>query len=488
MDVDSLPQENGEDAGRAPIQFSDKTSARQRDLTLSEIEPRREDPSDGDAAWSAVKQTLRQDVGEDAVEHWIEPMAVAARADGVVTLSAPSQFMASRVRAELGERLKTAWRRVDPSVTRLRYVVDPMGFAARFGDGVLAAAATSAGPALCRSRPEPQLSFERFVVGQPNRAAYVAARKLAESADAADGPLLLAGALGQGKTHLLHAIANRRRSVFPSERVLLISGEALRDWAASGDWAQLSAQITRLSAGGPLLIDGLEALIDAPRRALAERFVKRCLDKGRLVAATLSLEKAAETRCDWARRLLGDRLTIERFQPTDQPLRSTLLAHWAAERTPRLGVDADALTALAERLSVSPGPLKGAYEKLCALADARHRRASRIFTRASLGQLGCASAKAPDLESIVDAVATHYALDARALRSYERQPALIRARRIAMYLAERMTEQSVADIGAAFGGRDPELVRAARDWVRAARTHDGALDHDIEALRARLAS
>ena len=58
------------------------------------------------------------------------------------------------------------------------------------------------------SKFNPQLSFDKFIVGNNNRFAYAAAVAVAQQPAKAYNPLYIYGNVGIGKTHLLHAIAN----------------------------------------------------------------------------------------------------------------------------------------------------------------------------------------------------------------------------------------------------------------------------------------
>lgn len=317
----------------------------------------------------------------------------------------------------------------------------------------------------------------------------MASRRLAETPQTR--PMLIVGGRGEGKTHLLHAIAHRRSAAAADDaasgEVRVLNGDVLRESMRERQWADLSAQFTGDAVlSGAMVVDRLEAVLDAPRRALAERMIQRLAEHGRIIAVAVSDEKEADLRLHWAERLLGDELEVVRLDSCDCALRGALLSALAQESRPDLGVDPAALTVLAERLKASPREISSAYHRLCAHADIERRRVTRDYARASLSQLGCPVSPAPTLGEIVAATARRRGVSEAEIRSFERRPALNKARRLVMYLAERMTEESLASIGAAVGGRGEDLVRAARDWVRSARLHDGELDRDVEALRAEL--
>ena len=83
-----------------------------------------------------------------------------------------------------------------------------------------------------------QLVFDRFVVGTGNRLAAAAARRTAESPGRSYNPLVVTGAPGLGKTHLLTAIGHLARAVEP-ESVIHYEGietfvDRLTDSIAAG--------------------------------------------------------------------------------------------------------------------------------------------------------------------------------------------------------------------------------------------------------------
>jgi len=68
--------------------------------------------------------------------------------------------------------------------------------------------------------------LDDFIVGDANRVAYAAARRIAEGDDTGNcSPLFIHGACGLGKTHLLQGVAARHKQLFPDDRVLYLTAE-----------------------------------------------------------------------------------------------------------------------------------------------------------------------------------------------------------------------------------------------------------------------
>ena len=90
------------------------------------------------------------------------------------------------------------------------------------------------------------------------------------------------------------------------------------------------------------------------------------------------------------------------------------------------------------------------------------------------------------LRDIKRAVAAHYGFGARDLDGPWQSARLVRARHVALFLARRLTSQSLPQIGRAFGGRDHSTVIRAIARIEADLAEDAALRNEIAALRTRL--
>jgi len=93
--------------------------------------------------------------------------------------------------------------------------------------------------------------------------------------------------------------------------------------------------------------------------------------------------------------------------------------------------------------------------------------------------------RARSLDEISAETARAYGLPADALRSRSRKQIFVRPRQIAMYLARRYTDASLADIGRAFG-RDHTSVMYAIDAVERRIVERPQLRYELEALAARI--
>jgi chromosomal replication initiator protein len=150
-----------------------------------------------------------------------------------------------------------------------------------------------------------------------------------------------------------------------------------------------------------------------------------------------------------------------------------------------LNVRADAIVWLAEHLTGSVRQLEGAIARLAELT----RLDGQVLDVETLAEhFGVeASANRPTVESIAQRVGRYFQVEPRQLQARSRTRGTLLPRQIGMYLARQLTELSLQQIGAYFGGRDHSTVLHACRKVEKALAQDVRLSGAVRQLHADLA-
>ena len=153
-----------------------------------------------------------------------------------------------------------------------------------------------------------------------------------------------------------------------------------------------------------------------------------------------------------------------------------------------IDVPQDVAMLLARRIRSNVRDLEGALNTLAARANFFGREISVNFTQETLRDLLSVHAHAVNLPNIQRTVADYYQVRLSDLLSKSRVRSLARPRQMAMALAKELTENSLPEIGEAFGGRDHTTVlhacrtirglceddpRMQQDWVKLSRILTG---------------
>lgn len=450
--------------------------------------------------WSEVRRHVQGSVGENNYVTWIQPLTLASFEDGIVRLTAPTNFVAAWVGRNYLDHIERAFRAHGHEVQRVEIAVAARPVAPPSADAappapprpvVPAMPATAGGDDLGQNKLDPRQTFENFVVGKPNLVAHAAARRVAEGGPVGFNPLFLYSGVGLGKTHLMNAIAWELRARFPEKKVLYLSAErfmfsfvrALRDKTI----LDFKSQFRSVDV---LLIDDVQFI--AGKDSTQEEFFhtfNALIDQNRQIV--LSADRAPGDIKDLEERIrsrLQSGLTVD-LHPTDYELRlgilqSKLEANIAAHGAVTVGPGV--LEFLADRITSSVRALEGAINRLCALSSLVGREITLDMAQDSLSDMLRSSERRISVEEIQRKVADHYNVRLSDMIGPKRLRTVARPRQVAMYLSKTLTTRSLPDIGRRFGGRDHTTILHGIRKIEELRDGDPQLNEDIEMLRRQL--
>ena len=489
-------------------------------------------PDASSGAWSRVRGHLRSQIGKDAYQNWIDPLAFVGADHGIVRIAAPNTFIGTWVQRNYGEVIRHLLNEEHVPVSRLEFTVavcsndpapprglaesaaprearaeaaEPVRLAPRAPERVAALMpevpaaprARSEGPAMPADVELPQapldgrFTFDNFVVGKPNELAHAAARRVADGGDVAFNPLFLYGGVGLGKTHLMHAIAWEVRHSNPEAKVLYLSAEqfmyrfvsALRFKEMHG-FKEMFRSVDMLMVDDVQFIAGKDSTQEEffhTFNALIDQQKQIIISADRAPGEIDGLEERIKSRLQWG-------LVVD-LHPTDYELRLGILqakAEAQAIAHPGVVIGSGVMELLAHRISSNVRVLEGALTRLFAFAALVGREIDLDMAQECLADVLRASERKVTIDEIIRKVADHYNLRMSDLLSARRARQVARPRQVAMYLAKTLTSKSLPEIGRRFGGRDHTTVIHAVRKIEELKKTDSQIAEDVELLRRML--
>jgi chromosomal replication initiator protein len=289
-------------------------------------------------------------------------------------------------------------------------------------------------------------------------------------------PLFLSGSPGTGKSHLGSALIDHVAQHAPDRIIALRSASDLgrHDEEAAAQWSEIRrADLIVVEDLQHLPAHAVEAMVQLLDRALARQ-----------------QQLLLTAHCGPA--LLVD-LPIRLTSRFAQGLTVALLP-WSAQgrriflqqkaQSCGLTIESSALDWLGDHLPGSGRALEGALTRMEVLA----RLQQRTPTLADVLELFRAEADAgrPTLERIVRQVGAYFRIKPDQLQTRRRGREVMLPRQVGMYLARRLTDLSLQQVGAWFGGRDHSTVLHACRKVEQALGQDAALSGAVRQLLADL--
>ena len=442
-----------------------------------------------EAAWAAIRAGLRRDIGARMFDQWLKPVRLGDYCPESQTLDllVATDFSANFVSGQFGDRLRMAWRAANVGVreVRLHRAADATG--PRLLEVVRVEPTVAPAPQQVASNFQPRHAFADFVTGDSNRLACSAALAMAGEAEPRFSPLFIHGGTGQGKTHLLHAIARAFSDHSPAAPVLYMSAERfMMEFVNAMRANETMAFKAKLRAARLLLIDDIQFI--AGKGSTQEEFlhtINDLIDSGARIVVTADRPPQRLESID-ARilsRLAGG--LVADILPADLDLRLAIL-----EAKPAVAGDPPVPDAvidfLARSIRSNVRELEGAFNKLVAYGQLTGRAIDLDFAQGMLADAVRANARRITVDEIQKLCAAHYKIDASEMRSKRRARAVARPRQVAMYLAKKMTPRSLPEIGRIFGGRDHSTVIHAVRTIEGLRESNPDIDADVRALLRQL--
>ncbi|MGB2936738.1 MAG: chromosomal replication initiator protein DnaA [Phycisphaerae bacterium] len=332
-------------------------------------------------------------------------------------------------------------------------------------------------------RLNPLCAFENFVTGPCNRLAHAAALAVADLPGRAYNPLFIHASIGLGKTHLLQAICHKILEP-PSRaaRMMYLSCEDfVNRFIAAIEHGSVETFRRRLRHLDVLVIDDVHFLADKDRtqeeffhtfNALYQAQKQVILSSDSPPHEIPRLEERLVSRFKWG-------LVVRIDQPSFET-RVAIIRKKARLRGRDL--PEDIVQYIAGAVDTNNRELEGAVVRVLGYAALCNQEVGLDLAKEALRDLVVTPARTITIPEVADAVLRRYSARLSDLQSRRRAQSVTLPRQICMYLARRVTNRSLEEIGAFFGGRDHTTVLHAERKIRRMVEHDAVFRGLVEVI------
>jgi chromosomal replication initiator protein len=438
-------------------------------------------------AYELVRKELFSEFGADAFRSYIDPLRLVAEMDGVLLFRAHTRVAQDRIRQQMQHRMEARLRAYEPRVVSTQILLEH-----EIPDDVRALADArieEARPQAPTADQPNSLTFDSFCRGRTNERAFAVAQMIA-SGDDAFPVWLVHSQPGLGKTHLLSAIAHEAAQRTPDRQVLMMTGQEFLEQFQSALHKKRDSSSFKEMVRAPqlLLIDDFHRLCGKPATEL-EAFdtIHELTRRGAQVVLAADADANGIKDLNDALRARLKGVPSCEIEAPDAELRRQILEmrlRHHARLTPGFSVASDALDMIAERIQGSGRDLDGALSQL--IIEWKVSGGTEVTLEAAANALQAKLAEAAEkritVQVVQRVVARHYNMSVAQLLERTRRHTIARPRQVAMFLACRLTQASLPDIGVRFGNFDHTTVMYARDRIAQLVEQDPAFKAEIEAI------
>jgi chromosomal replication initiator protein len=442
--------------------------------------------------WSAVSRDLQQTLAPATYSAWFGRAEPVLLTEDRLEVAVPNDFVRGWISGHFMDLVVAAATAAHGAPLDVALVLGAEGpEAAPPEEPEPAAAPRAAAPADAIASPPVErpanlnrnATFDSFVIGPSNRFAHAAALAVAEAPSQAYNPLVIHGATGLGKTHLLQAIAHYVTVSNPRLRTCYATCESFtNDFIEALREKRIEQFKNRYRGYDVLLIDDIQFL--SGREGIQEEFFHTfnalheggsqiVLSSDRPPKEIARLEDRLRSRFEWG--LITD------VQTPDLETRIAILRKKAG----RDGVvidDPEVLAQIAMRVQTNIRELEGALTRSVAFATLNGEPLTVELVRDVLSSQYPEDARPVTVEGVQRVVAEYFSLTVEDLRSERRTQTVVFPRQVAMYLSRELTDLSLPRIGQLFGGRDHTTIHYGHDKIARRMKEDRSLYNLIQEL------
>ncbi|MGA2398408.1 MAG: chromosomal replication initiator protein DnaA [Steroidobacteraceae bacterium] len=449
--------------------------------------------------WNRCLRVLESELPMQQFNTWVRPLQVVER-DGEIRLLAPNRYVVEWLGDNSLPRIKELIREFADGAT-LDVVLDvgtrggalPEAANAPVASGIGAVLGSLPGkprrgaPTVIGGRIAPEFTFDTFVEGKSNQLAKAAAVQVAGNPGRSYNPLFIYGGVGLGKTHLMHAVANKIKERNADARIAYVHSERfVSDMVKALQHNTINDFKTAYRTLDALMIDDIQFFAKKDRsqeeffhtfNALLESQQQVILTCDRYPKEVDGLEERLKSRFGWG-------LTVAIEPPELETCVAILMSKAAIAN---VDLPEEVAFFVAKRIRSNVRELEGALKRMVATSHFTGRAITLEFTKEALRDLLALQEKLVTVENIQKTVAEYYKIRIADLLSKRRSRSIARPRQVAMALAKELTNYSLPEIGDAFGGRDHTTVLHACRRVKELRESERRIGEDYMNLLRTLA-
>jgi chromosomal replication initiator protein len=449
-----------------------------------------------ESLWNRCLRVLESELPEQQFNTWVRPLQAIYR-DGELKLLAPNRYVIEWLSQNSLPRIKELIRAfaedpapelvLDAGTRGLGAAPVVVVNAAQESSVSVAARARRLSPTVLGAPINSGFTFDSFVEGKSNQLAKAAAIQVAGNPGKAYNPLFIYGGVGLGKTHLMHAVANKLKERNSEARLAYVHSERfVSDMVKSLQHNTINDFKTAYRSLDALMIDDIQFFAGKDRsqeeffhtfNALLESQQQVILTCDRYPKEVDGLEERLKSRFGWG-------LTVAIEPPELETCVAILMSKAAAAV---VDLPEEVAFFIAKRIRSNVRELEGALRRVVATSEFTGRPITLDLVKEALRDVLALQEKLVTVENIQKTVAEYYKIRIAELLSKRRSRSIARPRQVAMALAKELTNHSLPEIGDAFGGRDHTTVLHACRRVKELRETERRIGEDYLNLLRTLA-
>ena len=445
--------------------------------------------------WIEVQKKFKEKFGNEIFESWLKKIEFEDEFNNYLLLSVSTRFIRDWITSRYLDQILQVVKTFKNQIIRIEFLInDKVDDEKNIDNKSLASNIQNLNVSYIKdsylqyNRIDPNKKFENFIIGESNKLAFEASKKV--SRDIAHyNPLYIYSGVGMGKTHLLNAIGLKLKQ---SNKVMFISAERfMYQFVKSIKANEMVKFKDYFRNTDVLIIDDIQFMNG--KEAMQEEFFhtfNALLDNNSqiVVSADRPPNKLIRIQERIKSRFSGG-LVVD-IQNANYELRFKIIQKKAEElnllNPNNLNISDEVKIFLSEKIKTSIRELVGALNRIVSFSRIYNKVPTLSETSIILKDLLNLPENKVSIDIIQTEVCKFFKISKNEMLSSRRSRYLVRPRQTAIYLAKSLTSKSLPEIGRAFSNRDHTTVIHSVKTIDKLRKNDSELNTNIDVLKNKI--
>ena len=437
--------------------------------------------------WEIIQKELRHQFGNEIYESWLKKIVFEEKFTNHILVSVSTRFIRDWIVSRYLDQILSIIKKFNKEIVRVEFKIDNKVDINRNKINLISENKISFinDSFLQYSRIDQNKSFENFVIGESNKLAFEASKKVSEKISHYN-PFYLYSGVGMGKTHLLNAIGlklkeDKKVTFISAERFMYQFVKAIK----SNEMVKFKENFRNTDV---LIIDDIQFMNG--KEAMQEEFFhtfNSLIEKGSqiILSADRPPNKLVKIQERIKSRFSGG-LVVD-IQSPEHDLRLKILKTKVDELnimySEKLKLSEETLKFISNEIRNSIRELVGALNRVASFSRIYNRVPNLNEIKIILKDLLNVNETKITIDNIQTLVCKYFKISKNEMLSSRRSRYLVRPRQVAIYLSKILTTKSLPEIGREFSNRDHTTVIHSVKTIEKLKTDNNEISNGISYLK-----
>lgn len=442
--------------------------------------------------WENILTQIELSISPANFNTWFRDSNIVKIEDGIVHVGVPSQFFKDWYLKKFHSLLLKVFRSVSYEIRNVEYIIvrDEKRRHPKGKKPSIVNLSTSTLPLdqyyiNKNDNLNPRYTFDTFVVGTFNELAYSAAKAAIERPGIAYNPLFIYGDTGRGKTHLIQAIGNQFKKLYPNRKVFYLTSEKFaNEYVASVQSGTAANFKNKYRQYDLLIMDDVQffSKTEKSQEELFHLFNALYDNNHQIIFSSDKNPNYIPNIADRLKTRFSMGMMVDIGEP-DVESRSTILRKKSLQHNITLSDEIIECIALQTQGSIRE--LEGILNSIVCQIQLRDalpsiQEVKNIIKNVTRPQ------KTVSIKGVVEKIAGFYGIEEHSIYEKTRRREVVKPRQIIMYILREDYDISYPAIGDKLGGRDHTTVIHSCEKIKREVEDNAQLSEEIDQIRALL--